>query len=93
MIIKGRAPGEQICWSEPWTGFSARTVKAACWGELVKAVLERALEAELTGHLGYARHDPFGHNSGNSRNGTINKKVQTGIGGSVRTIQATSVMP
>jgi len=25
MIIKGRAPGEQICWSEPWTGFSART--------------------------------------------------------------------
>jgi hypothetical protein len=26
MIIKGRAPGEQICWSEPWTGFSARTV-------------------------------------------------------------------
>ena len=25
MIIKGRAPDEQICWSEPWTGFSART--------------------------------------------------------------------
>src|ERR1039457_2951405 len=25
MIITGRAPGEQTCWSEPWTGFSART--------------------------------------------------------------------
>jgi putative transposase len=49
-------------------------------GELVKAVLERALEAELTAHLGYPRHDPAGHGSGNSRNGTIGKKVQTGIG-------------
>jgi hypothetical protein len=25
MIITGRAPGEQTCWSEPWTGFPART--------------------------------------------------------------------
>ena len=25
MIITGRTPGEQTCWSEPWTGFSART--------------------------------------------------------------------
>jgi putative transposase len=29
-------------------------------GELVKAVLERALEAGLTAHLGYERHDPAG---------------------------------
>src|SRR6266542_910978 len=49
-------------------------------GELVKAVLERALGAELTAHLGYERHHPAGHNTGNSRNGTIGKKVQTGIG-------------
>ncbi|HUZ54465.1 MAG TPA: hypothetical protein VMU94_18315 [Streptosporangiaceae bacterium] len=34
-------------------------------GELVKAVLERALEAELTAHLGYGKRDPAGHNSGN----------------------------
>jgi len=27
MIITGRTPGEQTCWSEPWTGFSARTGK------------------------------------------------------------------
>ena len=31
MIIKGRAPGEQICWSEPWTGFSARTSIGVVW--------------------------------------------------------------
>jgi putative transposase len=45
-----------------------------------KMVLERALEAELTAHLGYGRHDPAGHHSGNSRNGTIAKTVQTGVG-------------
>ena len=49
-------------------------------GELVKAVLERALEAELTAHLGYERHDWAGRRSGNSRNGTIAKTVQTGVG-------------
>ncbi len=49
-------------------------------GELVAAVLERALAAELTAHLGYGRHDPAGHDSGNSRNGTIAKTVQTGSG-------------
>jgi putative transposase len=25
VIITGRRPGLQLCWSEPWTGFSART--------------------------------------------------------------------
>ncbi len=49
-------------------------------GELVKAVLERALEAELTAHLGYGRHDQSGQGSGNSRNGSIAKTVQTGVG-------------
>ena len=32
---------------------------------LTKALLERALHAELTPHLGYEKHDPAGHNSGN----------------------------
>lgn len=50
-------------------------------GELVKAVLERALEAELSAHLGYDKHDPVGNNSGNSRNGRGKPKtVQTGVG-------------
>ena len=37
--------------------------------QLTKALLERAMQAEMTGHLGYEKHDPVGHNSGNSRNG------------------------
>jgi hypothetical protein len=36
--------------------------------ELVKRVLEAGLQAELTGHLGYEKHDPAGQGSGNSRN-------------------------
>ena len=56
------------------------TGEGSMLGELVKAVLERALDAELTAHLGYERRERAGYNSGNSRNGTIAKKVQTGIG-------------
>lgn len=43
-------------------------------------VLERAPGAGLTAHLGYERRDRAGHNTCNSRNGRIGKKVQTGIG-------------
>ncbi|MDF1490279.1 IS256 family transposase [Tessaracoccus caeni] len=48
--------------------------------ELLKAVLERGMQAELTDHLGYARHDPAGRGSGNSRNGTTSKTLDTEVG-------------
>ena len=48
--------------------------------EMLKAVLERGLQAELTEHLGYGKHDPAGQGSGNSRNGTTPKTVLTEIG-------------
>jgi putative transposase len=48
--------------------------------ELVKAVLERGLAAELTDHLGYERGDPAGRGSPNSRNGSTPKTVQTEVG-------------
>jgi len=47
---------------------------------LTKALLERALNAELTHHLGYEKHDPAGHNSGNSRNGSTSKTVKGEFG-------------
>jgi putative transposase len=58
------------------------TGEGSMLGELVKAVLERALEAELTAHLGYERNDRAGRGGGpgNYRNGTIAKTVQTGVG-------------
>src|SRR5215469_14881062 len=48
--------------------------------QLTKAVLERALQGELTEHLGYAKHDPAGHNSGNSRNGVARKTLRGEFG-------------
>jgi len=48
--------------------------------QLTKAVLERALQGELTEHLGYSKHDPAGHNSGNSRNGVTRKTLQGDFG-------------
>jgi len=47
---------------------------------VTKAVLERALAGEMTGHWGYEKHDPGGRGSGNSRNGSTGKTVLTDIG-------------
>ena len=44
---------------------------------MTKAVLERALHAEMTDHLGYESGDPGGRGSGNSRNGKTTKTVGT----------------
>lgn len=46
----------------------------------IKAVMERALDAEMTEHLGYSKHDPKGNNTGNSRNGASKKTVFGGFG-------------
>ncbi len=44
--------------------------------QLTKALVERALDGELTHHLGYEKHDSAGDNSGNSRNGTTPKTLK-----------------
>ncbi len=41
-------------------------------------VVEGALEGEMDDHLGYARHDPAGRDSGNSRNGHRGDGAGTG---------------
>lgn len=48
--------------------------------ELTKRLAERALEGEMTHHLGYPPHSPAGQHTGNSRNGKTHKTVkgQTG---------------
>jgi len=48
--------------------------------QLTKAVLERALQTELTHHLGYDKHDPKGNNTGNSRNGKSKKTLKGDFG-------------
>jgi hypothetical protein len=41
--------------------------------ELKKRLVEAALDAEMTDHLGYEKHSPDGHGTGNSRNGKTSK--------------------
>ena len=53
--------------------------------QLTKTVIETALNEEMTGHLGYEKHDPAGQGAGggNVRNGTRPKTVLTGSSGPV----------
>src|ERR1700686_2156282 len=48
--------------------------------QLTKALLERAMRAEMTEQLGYEKYDPAGHNSGNSRNGATTKTLKGDFG-------------
>lgn len=51
--------------------------------QLKKALMERALEGELTHHLGYAKGDVAGRKSGNSRNNGHSKKTVLGEDGEI----------
>lgn len=48
--------------------------------QLTKRLLERAMQAEMTEHLGYVKHAASGKNSGNSRNGNYNKNIKGDFG-------------
>ncbi len=49
-------------------------------GGLTKQVLETALEAEMSEHLGYDANDPIGRNGENSSKGVRTKTVITDVG-------------
>lgn len=59
---------------EPLTG------EQGLLGGMLKAALERGLDAELTEHVGYERGEPEAALYPNSRNGTTPKTVSTEIG-------------
>ncbi len=48
--------------------------------QLQKRLLEKAMGAELTVHLGYDKHEAAGRNSGNSRNGSSAKTLKGEFG-------------
>ncbi len=48
--------------------------------QLTKRLLEKAMQAEMTDHLGYPKNAPSGNNTGNSRNGNYKKKVKGDFG-------------
>ena len=51
--------------------------------QLHAQVLEKMLEGEMDAHLGYEKNSFSGRNSGNSRNGSYPKKIQTEHGEAV----------
>jgi putative transposase len=48
--------------------------------QLTKQLLERAMAAEMTEHVGYDKHEAIGNNSGNSRNGKSAKTIKGSFG-------------
>jgi putative transposase len=50
------------------------------FNQLKKALIERALGAELTDHLGYEKGDLSARGKGNSRDGTSSKTILTDAG-------------
>ena len=79
-LVDGRLLDELLERSKDAAGGLRLTGEGSMLGELVSAALERALQGELAGHLGYGKHEVSGNGSGNSRNGYIAKTVQTGVG-------------
>jgi putative transposase len=61
-------------------GGLALTGEGGLLPEMVKAVLEPGLAAELTDHLGYEKGDPAGRGTPNSRNGSTPKTLSTEVG-------------
>ena len=48
--------------------------------QLTKALVERALDAEMEAHLGHAKHDTVTNPTGNTRNGKSSKKLKGEFG-------------
>jgi putative transposase len=62
------------------TGISLLDGPDGLLNQLTARVIERALGAEMDDHLGYAKGDPAGNGTGNSRNGSYGKTVTTTAG-------------
>jgi transposase-like protein len=48
--------------------------------DMLAPTLQRLLEVEMSEHLGYAKYEAKGKNSGNSRNGHSKKTINTSYG-------------
>lgn len=48
--------------------------------EMTKGLVQEILDEEMNQHLGYEKYSPKGKNSGNSRNGTSEKSIESSLG-------------
>ncbi|EQA63834.1 transposase, mutator-like family protein [Leptospira alexanderi serovar Manhao 3 str. L 60] len=66
-LIKGKTPEELIG-------------NEGLLKQLTKSLVERAMQGEMTHHLGYEKNSSTGNNTGNSRNGKSSKKLKGDFG-------------
>lgn len=52
--------------------------KEGLFASLKRALVQRVLEAEMTHHLGYNKHEKAGKSAENARNGTTQKRLSSG---------------
>ena len=80
---KHRAVPEELLSKEFLSQFKTEDDVSRFLSDLHAQVLEQMLDGEMDSHLGYEKHSAEGHNTGNSRNGSFPKNIQTQHGESV----------
>ena len=80
---KQRAVPQELLTKEFLRQFRTEDDVSRFQSDLHAQVLEQMLEGEMDSHLGYEKHSTAGNNTGNSRNGSFHKKIQTQHGESV----------
>ena len=86
MKEKNQAVPDEVLSKEFLSQFKTEADVSKFLKQLHAQVLEKMLEGEMDVHLGYEKNSVAGNNTGNSRNGSYPKKIQTEHGESVISI-------
>ena len=86
MKEKNHVVPDEVLSKEFLSQFKTETDVSKFLKQLHAQVLEKMLEGEMDAHLGYEKNSVSGNNSGNSRNGSYPKKIQTEHGEAVISI-------
>ena len=86
MKEKNQAVPDEVLSKEFLSQFKTEADVSKFLKQLHAQVLEKMLEGEMDAHLGYEKNSVAGNNSGNSRNGSYPKKIQTEHGEAVISI-------
>ena len=80
MKEKNQVVPDEVLSKEFLSQFKTEADVSRFLNQLHAQVLEKMLEGEMDAHLGYEKNSVAGNNTGNSRNGSYPKKIQTGHG-------------
>ena len=86
MKEKNQVVSEEVLSKEFLSQFKTKVDVSKFLNQLHAQVLEKMLEDEMDAHWGYEKNSVSGNNSGNSRNGSYPKKIQTKHGEAVISI-------